>query len=756
MVMQSNPYDYKYIGKDIPNDMSRAKVTGTLRYGADARGSDTLFMRIQGGTEAHAEVLDVDTAAALALPGVVAVYTHFNVPHNYYDRGRVFPFENPPMQEQLFGDRVRFYGERIAAVVAIRPDIAEAACRLIRVTYRPLPAVFDPELALARNAPRLHETGNEVAVSLSFGEYEALAAERVDTTVTKQQRTTHLAMENHCARARYDQATQRLTIWTACQSVYGIRATLGDLLGLPYHRVQVIKNPMGGSFGCKQETILEPLVAYAALQLQADVSLVYDRVQVMESTMVKHEARLRVESKTLADGRITGLKVDCLLNSGAYQTVSPAYCRTIGSKFCRAYIIEALSYEGHAVCTNTPVGGSYRSWGSLEEATALENHVNYLARRLGKDPIELRLQQILSPGAENPLNHISLGNIRFADCLRQGRDAFDWDGKRRVLAGQVDGRYRQGIGMALGVHSNSYFGVKPEMTSAMLKMNEDASVILTCAVHDHGCGTVLTMKKIVAETLGISIDHVEMREADTDAGFYDLGCFSSRTVFVIGRAVQEASQQLMAQMKTAAAACLSVDEAELSYQDGVFSAGGRQALLKEVVHYSMSEQCAELRGICHYCAKANPGVASAHFAQVEIDVFTGHIRVTDYLAAHDIGQLINPQLCRMQIAGAVQQGLGIVRGESLVIEASSGRMLPRGMENYQFINSGDMPRVRCLFVEAGEPQGPFGAKSVGEAAIIPSVAALTAAINDALGTDLSVTPLNPEVIVAACAERGIK
>ena len=543
-------HTYTYIGRDAPVNDAAAKATGQLAYAADLHLPGMLYMKLLLSPVAHGLVRSLDTSAALALPGVAAVLSFQNTPSVKYNRGRVRATDEAPDQETLFTDHVRFVGDRIAAVVAQTPEIAQQAVSLLRADIQPLPPVFNLDQALEGAPVPLHERDDIIHLPVvSYGDYASAQGEEF-CHHTATQRVSHIAMETHCAVADYTPATGRMTVWTATQSVFGVRSAISTILDLPMSRIRVIKTPMGGSFGCKQEMILEPLAACAAKMTGRPVMLHFSRSEVMLCTMLKHPLESDIKVKFSPQRTITGLQLHCRLDAGAYQTVSPDYAGSISKKLSWVYNIPHMEYYGTTVCTNTPTTGSYRGWGGPEAAIIMENMMNAAARHFSMDPIELRLRNILPPYAISRINNFSLGNLPLEDALLLGRERFAWEERKARLAVQDrSGRYARGIGMALSTHTSGYFPRKGDWGTVVVKMEEDGSVCVNCNVHDHGCGEVAVFKAIVGEVLSISPELVDLPEGDTAYNALDNGCYTSRSIYVLGRAILDASKKLLEQLR---------------------------------------------------------------------------------------------------------------------------------------------------------------------------------------------------------------
>ena len=745
--------DYTYIGKDAPVSEAAAKASGRQIYAGDMHLPHMLYMKLFLSPVAHGIVRSLDTSQALALPGVKAVLSFENTPNTAYNRGRKRADEKRPDQETLFTRHVRFFGDRIAAVVAETPEIARKALTLIKADIQPLPVLTDPRKAKEFTEFPLHEADSVVELPVSsYGNYDAAEGEEF-VHCSRTQRISHIAMETHCCVADYDPALDRMTVWTPTQSVFAGRSLIANVLGMTMSRVRVIKTTMGGSFGCKQEMILEPLAACAAKMTGRPVMLNLNRSEVMLATILKHPVDSEIHVKFTPDHQIAGLRLSCLLDAGAYQGVSPAYAGVLSKKLSWVYKVPNMEYRAASACTNAPVSGGYRGWGGPETAFIVENMMNAAARKFGMDPIELRMKNIVPPYAVSRCGSYSLGNLRLGDCLTMGRERFRWEERKaRIAAQDRSGRYLRGIGMALATHTSGVFPTMGDWGAVVVKMEEDGSVHLNCALHDHGCGTVTVFQRIVAEVLSIPPENVDVLEGDTAYNALDFGCYSSRTVYVLGRAAQEASQKLLEQLARNAGEYLNCDPAELSHKDGEFFVTAqpeRRCTYSQIAYYVAAKGVEPLFVSHTHVPVSNPGPAAAHFTEVEVDTYTGMCRVVDYLAIHDAGKALNPALCRGQVGSAVQQGMGIVFCEEEKVDPKTGRVLNADLQRYHVARAWDMPNLDVMFIEEADEYGPFGAKSIGEACYVPVAPALVAAVNNALGTELSTLPLDPPCILEA-------
>lgn len=739
----------KFVGGSYAVQDAQSKVTGETVYISDQSGpSGTLHVALVLSRVGHGRILHMDTAQAELAPGVVKIYTHENTPKTCYNSYRTVPEQACcPEDQRILADCARYVGDRVAAVVAASREAAEQAARLVRVEYEPLPVLPDAPSASAADAHPIHAGGNIIGeCAAEHGQPATHGADTitVESTVA-QQKMYHAAMENHVYLADYD--GQRLTLHTPTQGVYGIRTVVADYLGLPYARVRIIKATMGGSFGGKQEFLFEPLLAYIAKDLRRSVRLALSRHEDIISTMVRGAHHFHLRTVFHRSGSLLECNVEDLFDGGAYAGSSLDQAYAMLKKVTRQYRVPRYTHHTTAVYTNSVPAGGMRGWGSPEVFTAMEIHMARAARVLGMDQVSLRIQNMVQPFDVEPLSGVSLGNCRATDCMTRGAALFGW--AERAAQPHGDGRFLHGVGVACGAHKNGMFGGSPDVTTMTLKMNEDGTLNLIACLHEVGCGTLRSMQIIVAEVLDTPPDSIFVTEGDTETTPFDAGTYGSRVTYIAGRCAQRTAEALRERLLDYAAILLERERAELSARNGgIGTVDGTAFLPYRALATGTLLRCGTDLAVTHtYLAQDNPGVYSAHFAEVLVDTLTGLVRITKYVAAQDVGQAINRGMVEGQIQGGVQMGIGYALCEDLCLKPD-GTPTNDSFKKYHIINMYDMPRVEVELIEDGEENGPFGAKSVGEIATVPAAAAVVNAVNDALGTDMTVLPLTPERIVA--------
>lgn len=740
----------RYVGKSYPIHDARQKASGRAIYAGDMELKGMLHAAVLFSTIPHGIVKGLDCSQALAYPGVVDVIHCFNTTQKEYNRYQS-QFGQPLIYtERIFNSHVRFVGDRIGAVIAETEEAAREAVKLIHVEYEELPYSLDAFETLKGTIDNVHPSGAVFdcadMVTGKMPEEEGLVTVKA---VTDLSRINHICMETHACVADYDQYSGELTIYSPNQTVYGIRTLVGDIFEMDYSKIRVVKTTMGGSFGGKQEWVLEPVAAAAAIRVGRPVKLVYNRSESMISTYGRSPMHFESAFTFAKDGTLKGVDCDLLLDAGGYLGNSINYARTVGHKLFRGYKYPYCHFHAKVAITNTIVSGAFRGWTSPEATIMFEHNMNMGARALGIDPVDLRIKNVMHPGDADPLGNIPIGNFRAEEALRQGREHFFWDKRKEEIRifNQQSKRYRRGLGVSLGAHVNGFYPSKTDYARVDMRLTETGSVQMNITLHDHGCGTVTAFQMIAAEALGIPMDKVSLGEGDTLFTPLDVGCFSSRTTYVQGQAVCLCAEKFKERLKEDVSTLSGIPAAELVVENDLV-----YGKTKPEVKYTWSQiadDCQqklkhEVFVSYEYVPDTNPGVAGAHFAMVEVDTYTGMTKILDYLAVHDIGQAINREMCIAQTQGAVIMGAGAALLEHVV---TKGNGRPMGsLKDYHLINCFEAPSVRVELIEDGGTEGPYGAKSIGEVCHTPVTAAVVGAVNDALGSDMNHIPLTPDVI----------
>jgi len=734
------------IGHSYPIHDAEEKAAGTAIYAGDMRLKGMVYAALIRSTIPNGYVRDMDFSAVEQMHGIVGWLTCTEDCGEPFCRYRNVKGQITAEQENVWNRRVRFVGDRIGCILAESAEQARIAASRVEVIYDEYPPLLTPEDSISNGAPRIHSDGNvSQEITVEVGQLQDTEAISVDTE-TILSRINHVALEPHVCTADYNRHTGQLTIWSPNQSVHGLRTVIGDIFKLPYHKVRVIKTTMGGSFGGKQEWIVEPAAAAAAIYIRGPVQLALSREEVFQSTICRAPMHLKARGKYENNGKIVSFQVDNTLDAGAYLGNSKDYCGAVANKFFRCYKYPHMKYTARAVLTNTPVSGAFRGWTSPELAICLEHNINMAARKLGVDPLALRLINVALPGDMDIRINESLGEIRLKECLELGQKCFQWKRKKEddTLFNKAEGRFRRGCAVACGGHLNGYFPRVNDFTAIGMRITETGDVIANATLHDHGCGTVQLFRMIIAQTLDILPEMISIGEGDTAVTPFDYGCFSSRSTYVIGRAAQECALSLLNRLKLVVSRLYEVPEKELVLSNGSLRFGDRSWTFSRIVQESHSLLQEEISAVFQHINKTNPGVGGAHFAHVQVDTALGDTKILEYLAVHDIGIAINPEMCRSQIQGAVLMGASAALKEHVTIDSKGASL--GSLKKYHMLNLSEAPEIEVRFIEDGCTDGPFGCKSIGEVCHVPPTAAIVGAVNEALGSDMCQIPLTQDRI----------
>lgn len=751
----------KKLGNTYPIHDAYAKVTGKAKYAGDIHMDGMVYVAVIFSTIPHGRVKSIDYEEALKIEGVLDVLTPFNTTKNKYSRYKTRDEQTVVLTERIFTDHVRYVGDPIAAVIAENETIANIAKKLIKVEYEVYDYALTPEEALTGKIDNITE-GGPISAELikTYGDANVDCSDcvKVETEV-ELQRLHHATMETHACVAYIDFTNDNLVVMSPNQSIFGVRMLISNLFEIPNHKVRIIKTTMGGSFGAKQEWFLEPIAAAAALRVRRPVKLVFDRPACMTSTICRAAMKNKITSYFTKDGKIKKFDVDVLINKGAYEGNSIPYIATMLSKYSRAYRIENISYRGRAVLTNTPVSGAYRGWTAGEAASTIEHNLNEAARKLNIDPVQIRLMNCMLDGEKDIQTGVSLEDIRLKECILLGSEKFEWEKRKKSVKefNSKNTRYKRGVAIACGGHVSGFYPKVIDYSRVDMKMTDQGKVMVNATVHDHGCGTVTAFRLIAAEVFDLNLDDIMLGEGDTDKSPYDLGCYSSRTTYVVGKAVQNCAEKLLDMVLTYAAKYKNISKESLYVENGkVYSTEDKdiEMTYREIVFYMMYREQIEAFASESYKNESNPGTVAAHFAEVEVDTFSGMTKIIKFVAVHDIGKVINREMCIAQIQGSVLMGSGAAMTEHFDINENGS---PKSsLKDYHLINSYEIPDTEVYLVEGEKNNGPFAAKSIGEVAVVPVAAAVSGAINDALGSSIGVNPINADTIVKYLKENGIR
>ena len=755
--------EYRSVGKSVRKKDSLQLLLGKPVYTEDI-APDALVVKLLRSPHANAMVKAIDTSKAKKVPGVVDVYTWEDVPdQRFSNAGQTYP-ETSPYDRLIIDRHVRFVGDVVAIVAAENEKAAQTALSRIKVEYDVLEPVLDFRTAKDNpvlvhpedNWHMLCDLGGDNARNLvgttsdAGGDIEAVLAD-CDVVL---ERTYHTKAYNQAMMETFRTFTQldrygRLHVISSTQIVYHVRRILSHALGIPKSRIRVEKPRIGGGFGAKQTAVSEVYPAFVTMKTGRPALCVFSRKESQTCGSPRHEMEIRIRLGANDDGRIRALGVATLSNSGAYGEHGWATVGLTGHKSIPLYTgsLEAFKFDANVVYTNMQPSGAYRGFGATQGQFAVESAVNELAAKLGRDPVELREQNMVREGMAMPAYFGEVANACALDrCMQHCSDMFGWKEKFPVRD-MGNGKVRA-AGVAMSMQGSGISGI--DVGSVTVKLNDDGGYMLLIAAADMGTGCDTILAQMVAEHMECPVDAVSVFGADTDASPYDSGSYASSTTYVTGMAVEKACTQLKERLCAIAAEELGCDAAELRFEGGCVrhEATGRTVSLSEIAAKSQCNCRLAPEATAQHSSPVSPPPYMVGMVEIELDRETGVVEVLDYAAVVDCGIPINPALARIQVEGGIVQGIGHTLMED-VTRTPKGAIRESSLFTYRLPTRLDTGRINVEFEHSYEPTGPFGAKSIGEIVINTPGPALAQAIYRATGVWHRELPILPEHILLA-------
>ena len=759
------------IGKNMTRVDAFDKVTGSARYTADLEPQGLLVAKVIRSTIANGVVKSFDLEEARKVPGVVKIVTCFDVPDIQFPTpGHPWSVETAHQDiadRKLLNTRVRVYGDDIAAVIAENDIAAARAARLVKVEYEEYAPLLTVEDAMAEDAPRLHDEkpGNVIAHSsfvVGEGTYGDAVKEEGLVEIKKDYRTQsvqHCHIETPISFAYMEKG--RITVTTSTQIPHIVRRVISQALGLPMGRIRVIKPYIGGGFGNKQDVLYEPLNAFLTTQVGGrGVRMEISREETLGCTRVRHAIEFKVKAAARKDGTLVARKLEAYSNQGGYASHAHAIVANSSNEFKQIYKDEkVLESDAWTVYTNLATGGAMRGYGIPQAAFAAECMADDLALALRMDPLEFRKKNCMRPGYVDPHTHVKCNTYGLAECMEKGREFIRWDEKRREYENQT-GPVRKGIGMAIFCYKTGVYPISLETASCRMILNQDGSMQLQMGATEIGQGADTVFTQMAAEVTGITEDKVNVLSTqDTDVSPFDTGAYASRQTYVSGMAVKKTGAIFKEKILDYAAYMLEKPQDTLDVRDNhiVDKETGTQLLpmeeLATTAFYSLDRSVHITAEATSHC-KTNTFATGVCFAEVEVDMPLGKVKVTNIVNVHDSGKLINPKLAAAQVHGGMSMGLGYGLSEELLFDAK-GRPLNDNLLDYKLPTAMDTPDLNALFVELDDPTGPFGNKALGEPPAIPVAPAVRNAVLNATGVAVDSLPMDPQKMVKHFKEAGL-
>ena len=763
------------VGKPFRKVDARAKCTGQTKFADDIVLPRMLACKILRSHEPHALIKNIDVSKALALPGVFAILTGKDFPIPY----GILPVSQD--EHALCVDKVRFVGDPVAAVAAIDEDVAFDAMNLIEVEYERLQTITSIEEGLLVDEPRIHDYGDggnvHKKVSLEFGDVEEGFAEadlvREDTFFYEG--NTHLPMEQHAAVAYFD-PDEKLTLWSSTQTPHYVHRALTRVLGIPASHTRVIATPNGGGFGGKSDPFNhEVVVSKLAIITGRPVKCTLTREEVFYCHRGRHPVLMHVKTGVKKDGAITAMHFKSFLDGGAYGSYGVASTFYTGALQTVTYEVPRYKFQGARVFTNKPPCGPKRGHGTPQPRYALEVHLDKIAEQLNLDPAEMRRQHLVPPNSVTA-NYLRIGSMGLGACIDKVVEGSDW--KKRFAWSTPHSAVqtpdsRKGIGIACssyicGAGLPIYWNNMPQ-SGVQLRLDRQGGVCVMCGSTDIGQGSDSILAYIVAEILGIDPFDIRVVTADTDLTPVDLGSYSSRVTLMTGNAAIQAAERARELLTIAVAEKLGVPienvsfaerrafdvenpEVGVSFAEAVVLAESKFGTIGTVGSYSPPRSPGKFKG-----AGVGPSPAysySAAVAEVDVDPLTGIVTVERVWIAHDIGKSINPVLVMGQVEGSVYMGLGEILMEEMAYRANRNAVhkFPSMLE-YKSPTTMEMCDVKTYLIEDPDPNGPFGAKEVGQGPLLPVPPAVANAVYNAVGVRIDEVPITPEKVLRALRDK---
>jgi len=774
------------VGKSLPRVDAASKVTGQAKFTDDYYFKNMLYGKILHSPIPHGRIKRIDTSEAEKLPGVKLVLTGKDVPDITYG---VSPARYD--EHVLAKDRVRHVGDEVAAVIALDEETAEKASKLIEVEYEELPPVFNPVDAIKKGAPQLHErykNNINTVVDHHFGDVEKGFAE-ADYVREEQFVGNHVyqsPIEPHASIGYWEDDGATLVLYSSTQVPHYVHYMVARVLDIPLGKIRVIRPPVGGGFGGKAGTTpLELIAPIASKKTGRPVKMVYSREEMFMYGRGRHKQYMKFKIGVKKDGRITAVKSRIYLDGGAYSSFGVITAYYAGSMIPTLYHIPNYRYEGFRVMTNKPACGAMRGHGTPQPRFAFESLLSMIADDLGIDPIEIRLRNAMDPNTRT-CNDLDVRSCEVKATLKEVAKKSGWKQKYGRLPpgkgiGIGCGGFVSGAGYAIYRGQVQRSSEKKRETfvkksvfphsNAIVKISEDGTAaVLLIQAADIGQGSSTVLSQMCAEALGISLHRVRIRTEDSDISPLDLGAYSSRTTLMGGNAVVMASKDVLKKIFATAAKLWGCDPQELEARDNqVFHKKDRSKTMEwaEAARNYFNEN-GPLVGIGWYKPPeglggdykgAAVGTSPAYsfgssVCECSVDLETGKVKIEKFTDFHDCGTPINPQAVHGQVEGAIVMGSGETIMEEVLYD-EKGNILNPNLHDYLLMTAKDAPEIFSGIVESYEPEGPYGAKEVGEGATLPVLAAVAHAIANATGVWIKELPITPEKILRALKNKDI-
>ena len=757
-----------YVGKKVTRVDAYDKVIGRTKYTDDLCDKSAYIARILHSTIANGRVLSIDTSEAEKIPGVVKVFTCFDLKKKHYFPTAGHPWSTDESHQDVadrlvLTDRVRFYGDDIAAVVAEDEVSAAQALRAIKVEYEEYPFVLDVLDAMKEDAPQLHEDyPNNILkhTTIRKGNYEEAIKEpgliKVEgwySTPTVQ----HCHIENFICYAEME--GDRIKIVSSTQIPHIVRRVVGQALGIEWGKIRVVKPYIGGGFGNKQDVLYEPLCAWLSMQLHGHlIKLDVPREETFVSTRVRHAIKSHIISWVRPDGTFAARKLEAFSDQGAYASHGHSICAKGVGAFPQLYPCDNVEADAYTIFTNKSVAGAMRGYGIPQAMWAVECHTEDICAKLNMDPLEFRRKNLMPVGYKDAFSKNELYSDTFNQCLDKGIEVTDYLRKYKEYQNQT-GDIRRGIGMAVFWYNTAVWPISLETSSCRMVLNQDGSLQVQLGETEIGQGADTAYSQMTADILGVPLEAVHVVSCqDTDVTPFGTGAYASRQTYTAGFSIRQTALLLKERILKYAHELTRMPEYNLDIIDGQIVRITDNRVLMSLGDLS-TEALYSLSHSEHLSAESTAQIKSnaysfgCTFAEVEVDIPMCKVKLLDLVNVHDAGTLINPALAEAQAHGGMSMGIGFGLSENLLFDPKTGRALNNNLLDYKLSTFMDHPRLRAYFVENAEPTSAFGTKSLGEPPTCSIAPAIRNAVYQATGVYVNDAPVNPHHLFRSMKEQ---
>ena len=759
-----------YAGKKVTRVDAYDKVIGRTRYTDDLCDKSAYIARVLHSTIAHGRVVSIDTSEAEKIPGVVKVFTCFDVKEKHYFPTAGHPWSTDPGHQDVadrlvLTEEVRFYGDDIGAVVAEDEVSAAQALRAIKVEYEEYPFVLDVQEAMKEGAPQIHkEYPNNILkhTAIRKGNYEEAIKEPGLTKIEGWYDTPtvqHCHIENFICYAEME--GDRITVTASTQIPHIVRRIVGQALGIEWGRVRIIKPYIGGGFGNKQDALYEPLCAWLCMQLGGHlVKLDIPREDTFVSNRVRHAIRSHIISWVRPDGSYAARKLEAFSDQGAYASHGHSIVAKGAGAFPQLYPCENVEVDAYTVFTNKSVAGAMRGYGIPQAMWAVECHTEDVAAKMGMDPIDFRRKNLMPVGYVDAFSQNELYDDTFNQCLDKAMEAIDYRRKFKEYQNQT-GDIRRGIGVSVFWYNTAVWPISLETSSCRMVLNQDGSLQVQLGETEIGQGADTVYTQMTADVLGVPLKDVHVVSCqDTDVTPFGTGAYASRQTYTAGYSIRQTALLLKERILKYAHELTRMPEYNLDIVEGniVRTTDGR--ILMSLGELS-TEALYSLTNSQHLSAESTSQIKSNAYsfgctiAEAEVDIPMCKVKLIDIVNAHDAGTLINPALAEAQLHGGMSMGIGYGMSERLIFDEKTGRALNNNLLDYKLSTFMDHPRLKAVFVENAEPTSAFGTKALGEPPACSVAPAIRNAVYQATGVGVNEAPVNPHNLFRRFTEEGL-